>query len=292
MSAAQKVCPAVFRGSGDNREILVFRHPLAGVQLVKGTLEPGEVPRAGAMRELYEEAGVEGLEVAADLGTSALIAQGQIWHFFRFDGETLPESWTHHCLDDGGHDFAFFWHRLSEEPGDGWHPVFHKALAHLCSRVARQTELDAIVALDARLLAGHTAEAGDLFDTANHRRKVAESLEKSRLIRVERDGRHVAHTYFWPLAAGRWFVGAFSIDPAHRNSSVLAEIGRQMAAIMEAEGIEVLESHVYRTNALSLAFHEKLGFERFMENDKGFALRINRSRLIGSALGRRLRGRR
>ncbi|MAN78131.1 GNAT family N-acetyltransferase [Pelagibacterium flavum] len=152
--------------------------------------------------------------------------------------------------------------------------------------------LDAIVALDARVLAGHTAQAGDAFDAADHRQKVAASLETSQLICVERDGRHVAHTYFRPLAEGRWFVGAFSVDPAHRNASVLAEIGRRMAAIMEDEGIETLESHVYRTNELSLAFHEKLGFERFMENEKGFALRIERARLATSALGRRLGGRR
>lgn len=139
--------------------------------------------------------------------------------------------------------------------------------------------IDAIVALDARVLAGHTAQAGDAFDVADHRQKVAASLETSQLICVERDGR-------------RWFVGAFSVDPAHRNASVLAEIGRRMAAIMEDEGIETLESHVYRTNALSLAFHEKLGFERFMENEKGFALRIERARLATSALGRRLGGRR
>tara|TARA_A100001391_G_scaffold35548_3_gene19416 strand:- start:2166 stop:2639 length:474 start_codon:yes stop_codon:yes gene_type:complete len=152
--------------------------------------------------------------------------------------------------------------------------------------------LDSIVTLDSRVLADHTTEAGDAFNVADYRQKVAASLEKSQLICVERNGRHVAHTYFWPLAEGRWFVGAFSVDPAHRNASVLAEIGRRMAAIMEDKGIETLESHVYRTNTLSLAFHEKLGFERFMENEKGFALRTERARIAGSALGRRLGRRR
>ena len=290
MKGGQKVCPAVFRGVGADREILVFRHPLAGVQLVKGTLETGEAPQHGAARELREEAGIDGLPVAADLGTSALIADGQIWHFFRFGGETLPEAWTHRCLDDGGHDFVFFWHRLDQEPGGDWHEVFRRALSYLRSHAISSSDLDAIVALDARLLAGHTAAAGDVFDVESHREKVVASLKTSQLICVERDGRHVAHTYFWPLAEGRWFVGAFSIDPAHRNASVLTEIGRRMATIMEAEGIETLESNVYRTNTLSLAFHEKLGFERFMENEKGFALRIERARLSGSVLDRRLGG--
>ena len=56
----EKVCPYVLRGSGAKREILSFRHPLVGWQLVKGTREPGESVEEGALRELVEEAGVVG----------------------------------------------------------------------------------------------------------------------------------------------------------------------------------------------------------------------------------------
>ena len=36
----------------------MFRHPLAGIQLVKGTVEPSEKPADAARRELFEESGL------------------------------------------------------------------------------------------------------------------------------------------------------------------------------------------------------------------------------------------
>jgi len=39
----QKVCPIVSLCSNATREILMFRHPLAGIQLVKGTVEPSKI---------------------------------------------------------------------------------------------------------------------------------------------------------------------------------------------------------------------------------------------------------
>ena len=37
----------------------MFRHPLAGIQLVKGTVEPSESPEDAARRELFEESGLD-----------------------------------------------------------------------------------------------------------------------------------------------------------------------------------------------------------------------------------------
>ena len=54
----QKVCPIVSRCSNETQEILMFRHPLAGIQLVKGTVEPSENPADAARRELFEESGL------------------------------------------------------------------------------------------------------------------------------------------------------------------------------------------------------------------------------------------
>lgn len=52
-----KVCPLVLRKQ--NREILLFKHPLAGVQLVKGTVEPFDCDfLSAAKRELAEESGI------------------------------------------------------------------------------------------------------------------------------------------------------------------------------------------------------------------------------------------
>lgn len=41
------------------RQLLVFKHPTAGLQLPAGTIEPGEKPVAAAKREVREETGLE-----------------------------------------------------------------------------------------------------------------------------------------------------------------------------------------------------------------------------------------
>ena len=51
--------------------LLVFRHPFdpeAGIQVPAGTLEPGEVPEDGVMREAFEETGLSELTLDCFLG--------------------------------------------------------------------------------------------------------------------------------------------------------------------------------------------------------------------------------
>ena len=131
----QKVCPVVLRTSFAGRDILAFQHPLAGHQLVKGTLEAGETPAEAALRELAEEAGICGT-ASADLGSSADIDSGQIWHFVQVDTDVLPENWVFETADDGGHRFAFFWWSLQSEPGLDWNYAYARALGHIRKALA------------------------------------------------------------------------------------------------------------------------------------------------------------
>ena len=48
MKVVHKAVAAVVRDYGRGSELLVFRHPLAGVQLPKGTVEPEEAYAAAA----------------------------------------------------------------------------------------------------------------------------------------------------------------------------------------------------------------------------------------------------
>jgi 8-oxo-dGTP pyrophosphatase MutT (NUDIX family) len=50
-------------------ELLVFRHPDAGVQLPAGSVEPGEAFEAAALREVEEETGLMDARLVARLGT-------------------------------------------------------------------------------------------------------------------------------------------------------------------------------------------------------------------------------
>jgi 8-oxo-dGTP pyrophosphatase MutT (NUDIX family) len=115
---------------------MVFRHPSAGIQLVKGTIEPGEHPADAALRELREESGVADVTLCQDLGFWDTGYAGQIWSLWLcIASRVLPESWRRRCEDDGGLDLQFFWHDLDAEPSANWHPLFRRVLDSIRWRV-------------------------------------------------------------------------------------------------------------------------------------------------------------
>lgn len=127
----EKLCPYLLRGEGAEREILAFRHPLAGWQLVKGTREAGETVEAGALRELAEESGLFGSIASGPQWSSEHITPGQLWHFVPVAAPDMPDQFEFDTVDDGGHRFAFFWWRLTEPPGEEWHDYFVRSLAEI-----------------------------------------------------------------------------------------------------------------------------------------------------------------
>ena len=125
----QKVVPVVLRVQNAEIQILVFRHPLAGIQIVKGTVELNEILEEAALRELFEESGIKQVMVQSYLGIYFPKETGLNLHVFLCEvHELLAETWTHFCLDDGGLGFQFFWHPLFAEPTDEWHPIFQDLL--------------------------------------------------------------------------------------------------------------------------------------------------------------------
>ncbi|KDN98825.2 MULTISPECIES: NUDIX hydrolase [Pseudomonas] len=128
-----KACAVVFSSTPHPR-LLLFRHPLAGVQLVKGSIETGETPAQAALRELAEESGISAATIVDDLGCWDAEHLGQTWSFqlCRASGP-LPEQWSHQTLDDHGHVFTFFWAGLEHLPLADCHPVFQRALRFVCA---------------------------------------------------------------------------------------------------------------------------------------------------------------
>lgn len=49
-------------------ELLLFRHPNAGIQFPAGTVEEGELPEQAVLREVAEETGVSSVRLVANLG--------------------------------------------------------------------------------------------------------------------------------------------------------------------------------------------------------------------------------
>lgn len=99
--------------SADSR-VLVFRHPdpAAGVQVPKGTVEPGESPRDAVVRELREEAGIKCVERVVHLATDSWAhpAKPKRYrrHFFRLDVTEPCDRWELAVTGDGEDDGLVF----------------------------------------------------------------------------------------------------------------------------------------------------------------------------------------
>jgi len=64
----EKVTAFITRGEGAAQELLVFRHPTAGIQLPAGTVEAEESVETAALREVREETGLIDIAVIARIG--------------------------------------------------------------------------------------------------------------------------------------------------------------------------------------------------------------------------------
>ena len=135
-----KACPVVLRKENEQIEFLAFRHPLAGMQIVKGSIEGNESIDVACERELFEESGLIG-KATSFLGVWDARFEGQVWGFYRIELLDAPaESWVHQCLDDGGHDFEFFWQPLYGQLDDNWHPLFQGAIEFIRT-IVQSTEI-------------------------------------------------------------------------------------------------------------------------------------------------------
>ena len=123
-----KAVPVVIRNSKKSLELLLFRHPLAGDQIVKGSIEKKESYENAAIRELFEESGIENASVAYKLGQKNYICMNQTWHFFiMIPPVDLPNSWKHFAADDNGLDFDFFWQDINLPISTPWPEIFDDA---------------------------------------------------------------------------------------------------------------------------------------------------------------------
>ncbi len=132
-----KACPVILRRVDGVVEVLAFAHPLAGNQLVKGTIESRESLEQACIRELREESGIAAHPVTA-LGTWNSDYQNQVWGFYLMEAnQRLPDSWCFLTEDDGGHKFEFFWQPLQKDLSSNWHPLFVGAVTFLRQALTR-----------------------------------------------------------------------------------------------------------------------------------------------------------
>ena len=125
LRVVEKVVAYVTRGA----HLLVFRHVDfdAGIQVPAGTLEPGESPRDGVLREAAEETGLDGLEVRRFLGVRdydmsayGLAEVHRRYYFHLEHGGGAPSIWRHFESHPSGCrseriEFELYWVRLPDE---------------------------------------------------------------------------------------------------------------------------------------------------------------------------------
>ena len=64
----QKVTAFIIREKDGVKDLLVFKHPTAGIQIPAGTVEEGEDLETAVKREVYEETGLRFVEIESYLG--------------------------------------------------------------------------------------------------------------------------------------------------------------------------------------------------------------------------------
>lgn len=120
MKEKTKVLSYVFRMKDNAREVLVFRHRdflEAGIQVVGGTVDPGEEFIPALVREIHEESGLIILSSECFfLGQSRYQRKEPVEinlrHYYEVKISGLPDSWSHTVFSEGadnGMVFEFFW---------------------------------------------------------------------------------------------------------------------------------------------------------------------------------------
>ena len=124
MRVVEKVVAYVTR----DKYLLVFRHVDfdAGIQAPAGTLEPGESPDDGVLREAQEETGLDGLAVRRFLGvrdydmSSYRLAELHRRYYFHLEYKgDAPSIWRHFESHPSGCpskriEFELYWVRLPD----------------------------------------------------------------------------------------------------------------------------------------------------------------------------------
>jgi 8-oxo-dGTP pyrophosphatase MutT (NUDIX family) len=129
----QKSFSYIIRASQAGSELLVFdslEEP--GLEVPKGSVQPGETPAQAAVREVWEESGLTGLILIRELGVT--LWQDEEQHFYLFKtGQALPDRFGHVVTGqdgDRGMCYQFRWLEIT--------PALSQSLVQGSNRFVRE----------------------------------------------------------------------------------------------------------------------------------------------------------
>lgn len=137
MKEVIKACPCVIRTHLGHPQILAFRHPLAGCQIPKGTVENNELVPQAVLRELEEETGLNDVKIISLIGyIHNYVGAGSdesgplekhIWYLYHLELTSESKAkWSHQAIgspEENGLTFECYWQNLYEDYID-FHPIF------------------------------------------------------------------------------------------------------------------------------------------------------------------------
>jgi putative (di)nucleoside polyphosphate hydrolase len=119
----RKAYAYITRKRDGHRELLVFEHARqdAGVQVPRGTVEPGEDPAEAVVREVEEETGVTDIERVERLGRDEWPHRSKpkvyVRHFYHLPVREERDRWRHRVFgggEDHGLVYECYWVRPEE----------------------------------------------------------------------------------------------------------------------------------------------------------------------------------
>lgn len=120
----EKVLIYIFRKMNHELQVLVFDHPdvpEVNPQVPAGTLQDNEKPEEGAIREVFEESGLEFDKVDLNLGLFEFYCEqkNEIHKRYTYSilSSNLPDSWSHLVKsddEDNGEVFDYYWLPIEE----------------------------------------------------------------------------------------------------------------------------------------------------------------------------------
>jgi 8-oxo-dGTP pyrophosphatase MutT (NUDIX family) len=150
MKVVDKAVVAATRSRNGTTQLLVFDHPHAGTQIVKGTVEPGEKLQAAVVREMEEESGIVLVSAGHLIGVWDRTVGGgpnedgpievNRWHVFHCQiPADCDSTWNHIAKGspvEEGVVFSFRWLEATDALPSLLHPLFGPVATMIATHVA------------------------------------------------------------------------------------------------------------------------------------------------------------